>query len=63
MQSYLEAKQVLRWLIIVRWASLVDLLLLVVLLSASFAGNEELGVGKSELGLVVVQLKCYRMGQ
>ena len=42
MQSYLEAKQVLRWLIIVRWASLLDLLLLVVLLSASFAGNEEL---------------------
>ena len=42
MQSALEAKQVLRWLMIVRWIALADLVLLVVLLVASFANNEEL---------------------
>ena len=42
MQSALEAKQVLRWLMIVRWITLADLVLLVVLLVASFANNEEL---------------------
>ncbi len=42
MQSALEAQQVLRWLIIVRWIALTDLVLLVVLLVASFANNEEL---------------------
>jgi hypothetical protein len=42
MQSVLEAKQVLRWLIIVRWVALADLVLLIVLLVASFTNNEEL---------------------
>ena len=42
MQTTLEAQQVLRWLIIVRWTSVVDLVLLIVLLAASFADNEEL---------------------
>ncbi len=32
----------LRWFVMVRWASLVDLILLIVLLSVSFAGNERL---------------------
>ena len=42
MQSALKAQQVLRWLIIVRWISVVDLILLIVLLFASFVNNEEL---------------------
>jgi len=42
MQSALEAQQVLRWLMIVRWFALADLVLLIVLLVASFANNEEL---------------------
>ena len=42
MQSVLEARQVLRWLMIVRWLALADLVLLIVLLVASFANNEEL---------------------
>jgi len=42
MQSALEAQQVLRWLIIVRWISVVDLVLLIVLLVASFVNNEQL---------------------
>ena len=42
MQSALEAKQVLRWLMIVRWVALADLVLLIVLLVASFKNNEEL---------------------
>ena len=42
MQSALEAQQVLRWLMIVRWIALADLVLLIVLLVASFANNEEL---------------------
>ena len=42
MQSALEAQQVLRWLMIVRWVALADLVLLIVLLVASFANNEEL---------------------
>jgi len=42
MQSALEARQVLRWLMIVRWVALADLVLLIVLLVASFANNEEL---------------------
>ena len=42
MQSVLEAQQVLRWLMIVRWIALTDLVLLIVLLVASFANNEEL---------------------
>ena len=42
MQSTLEAQQVLRWLMIVRWIALTDLVLLVVLLVVSFANNEEL---------------------
>ncbi len=41
MQSALEAQQVLRWLMIVRWIALADLVLLIVLLVASFANNEE----------------------
>ena len=41
-QVALEAQQVLRWLIIVRWISVVDLALLIVLLVASFVNNEEL---------------------
>ena len=39
-QSAQEARQVLRWLVIVRWAALADLLLLIVLLTASVADNE-----------------------
>ncbi len=42
MQSALGAQKVLRWLMIVRWIALTDLVLLVVLLVASFANNEEL---------------------
>jgi len=42
MQTGLKAQQVLRWLIIVRWIALADLILLIVLLVASFANNEEL---------------------
>ncbi len=42
MQSALEAQQVLRWLVIVRWIALADLVLLIVLLVASFVNNEEL---------------------
>ena len=42
MQSALEAQQVLRWLMIVRWVALADLVLLIVLLVASFTNNEEL---------------------
>ena len=42
MQSAIEAQQVLRWVMIVRWIALADLVLLIVLLVASFANNEEL---------------------
>ncbi len=42
MKSALEAQQVLRWLVIVRWTALADLVLLIVLLVASFANNEEM---------------------
>ncbi len=42
MQSALEARRVLRWLVIVRWIALADLVLLIVLLVASFANNEEM---------------------
>ncbi len=42
MQLALEAQQVLRWLMIVRWVALADMVLLIVLLVASFANNEEL---------------------
>ena len=42
MQSALEAQKVLRWLIIVRWISVADLALLIVLLVASFVNNEGL---------------------
>ena len=42
MQSALKAQKVLRWLIVVRWTSMVDLLLLIVLLVASFVNNHEL---------------------
>ena len=38
----LEAQQVLRWLMIVRWTALADLVLLVVLIFSSLANNEEL---------------------
>ena len=42
MRSVLEAQQALRWLVIVRWIALADLVLLIVLLVASFANNEEM---------------------
>ena len=42
MQSAIEAQQVLRWLIIVRWIALADLVLLIVLLVASFSDNEQM---------------------
>ena len=42
MQSVEQARLVLRRLIIVRWVALADLVLLVVLLAASFADNHEL---------------------
>ena len=41
MQSALEAQRVLRWLMIVRCTALADLILLIVLLVASFANNEK----------------------
>ena len=37
-----EALQVLRWLMVVRWLALADLVLLIVLLAASFVHNEGL---------------------
>ena len=42
MKSALKAKQVLRWLVIVRWISVADLVLLIVLLISSYLNNEEL---------------------
>ena len=42
MRSVLEAQRALRWLVIVRWIALADLVLLIVLIVASFADNEEL---------------------
>jgi len=42
MKSALKAKQVLSWLIIVRWISVADLALLIVLLISSYLNNEEL---------------------
>ena len=42
MQTSLKAQQVLRWLMIVRWIALADLILLIVLLVASFANDEGL---------------------
>jgi len=42
MQKVLKAQQVLRWLMIVRWIALSDLILLIVLLIASFANDEGL---------------------
>ena len=42
MQSAIDARQVLRWLMIVRWTALADLILLIVLLVASFVHNEKL---------------------
>ena len=42
MQSAIEAQQVLRWLMIVRWIALADLVLLIVLLVASFSDNEQM---------------------
>ena len=42
MKSVLEAHRVLRWLMIVRWTALADLILLIVLLISSFAHNEAL---------------------
>ncbi len=42
MQSALEARRVLRWLVIVRWIATADLVLLIVLLVASFTNNEEM---------------------
>lgn len=40
MQSVQDAQQALRRLVIVRWVALADLVLLIVLLAASFADNE-----------------------
>ena len=42
MQKGLKAQQVLRWLMIVQWIALSDLILLIVLLVASFANDEGL---------------------
>ena len=42
MQTGLKAQQVLRWLMIVRWIAWSDLILLIVLLVASFANDEGL---------------------
>ncbi|MFW6194898.1 MAG: DUF3817 domain-containing protein [Chloroflexota bacterium] len=42
MQSAEDARQALRWLVVVRWVALADLILLVVLLAASFADHEEM---------------------
>ncbi len=42
MQSVQEARQVLHRLVFVRWIALADLVLLLVLLAASFADKEEI---------------------
>ncbi len=42
LNSIVEAQQVLRWLMKVRWIALADLVLLIVLLVASFANNEKM---------------------
>ena len=42
MQKGLKAQQVFRWLMIVQWIALSDLILLIVLLVASFANDEGL---------------------
>jgi hypothetical protein len=42
MKSVPEAQQVLRCLVVVRWVALVDLVLLIVLLVASFTDNERM---------------------
>ena len=42
MQTPEDARRVLRWLVIVRLVAVADAVLLVVLLAASFADNEEL---------------------
>jgi len=62
MQSALEAQQVLRWLMIVRWLALADLVLLIVLLVASFANNEELvqifGLTHGIVFLALIAIVC-----
>ena len=42
MQSAQEAQRVLRWLVVVRWVALADLVLLIVLLVASFNNSERM---------------------
>lgn len=42
MQSVLKARQVLRWLKVVRWFAVADLVLLIILLASSFFHNERL---------------------
>lgn len=42
MRSVQHAQQALRRLVLVRWVALADLVLLIVLLAASFADNEEM---------------------
>ena len=42
MQSVQDAQLVLRWLAVVRWVALADLILLIILLVASFTDNERM---------------------
>ncbi len=42
MYSVEDARRVLRWLVVVRWVALADLILLIVLLGASFADQERM---------------------
>ena len=60
MQSALEAQQVLRWLMIVRWIALADFVLLIVLLVSSFVNNEEwvqiFGLGHGIVFLVLIAI-------
>ena len=41
MESVLEAQRALRWLLIVRWVAIADLLLLIILLFGSLSHNEK----------------------
>ena len=57
MQPALKARQVLLWLKFVRWVALVDLVLLIVLLSASFFHEDRLvGIFGLTHGIVFIIL-------
>ena len=57
MQSVQDAQLVLRWLGVVRWVALADLILLIVLLVGSFTDNERMvGVFGLAHGIVFLAL-------